>query len=170
MAPQSQRRASGRTAGTPAPQSERSSPDLKIARSPTATRRSIGGISTLLALGLFAVFLALAALHAVLVENQASLDDLIESNQQRYERIDQLQAEIAYLDSPEGLAEQASFAGLVPARELVILTPIGPNRLRPPDADPFDLELSGWTPIPAADSPTVDPMNSASRTGESRRS
>ena len=149
MAPQPQRRASQRTAGAPAPGSERPSPDLRVAPSPRAARRSIGGISTLVALGLFAVCLALAALHAVLVENQASLDDLIEHNQQRYERIDQLQAEIAYLDSPEGLADQAQSAGLVPAAELAVLTPVGPDRLPPPDADPFELESSGWTPPPS---------------------
>lgn len=100
----------------------------------------------MVALGLFAVCLALAALHAVLVENQASLDDLIEHNEQRFERIDQMQAEIAYLDSPEGLADQAQSAGLVPAADLAVLTPVGPDRLPPPRADPFDLESSGWTP------------------------
>ena len=99
-----------------------------------------------MALGLFAVCLALAVLHAVLVENQASLDDLIAHNEQRYTQIDQLQAEIAYLDSPEGLADQAQLAGLVPAAELAVLTPVGPDRLAPPDTDPFDLGSSGWTP------------------------
>ena len=99
----------------------------------------------MLVLGLFAVYLTLAALHAVLVEEQASLDDLIERNQQRHDRIDQLQAEIAYLDSPEGLAEQAHTVGLVPAAELVVLTPVGPGLLSPPADDPFDLESSGWT-------------------------
>lgn len=111
-------------------------------------------------LGLFAVSLAIAALHAVLVENQASLDDLIEHNRQRYERIDQLKAEIAYLDSPEGLADQAQSAGLVPAAELAVLTPVGPDRLPPPDADPFDLESSGRTPptltTPAAGAPEAE--------------
>jgi len=150
MASQPQRRASRQTAGAPASRPERPSPDLKVARSPAAARRSIGGIGTLAALGLFAVCLALAALHAVLVENQASLDDLIEHNEQRFERIDQLQAEIAYLDSPEGLADQAQSAGLVPAGDLAVLTPVGPNRLPPPDADPFDLKSSGWTPPPSA--------------------
>ena len=146
MAPQSQRRASVRTAGTPAPKTERPSPDLKVARSPDRTRRSIGGIGTVLALGLFGVCLALAALHAVLVENQAALDDLLGRNQQRYERIDKLQAEIAYLDSPEGLADQADSAGLVPSAELAVLTPVGPDQLAPPGEDPFDLESSGWSP------------------------
>lgn len=155
MAPQSQGRASPRTGGASAPKTERRSPDLKVAQSPIAARRSIGGIGTVLALGLFAVCLALAALHAVLVENQASLDDLIELNQQRHERVDQLQAEIAYLDSPEGLADQAHSAGLVPAAELVVLTPVGPDRLPPPDADPFALISSGWTPVPSTSIPAV---------------
>ena len=108
----------------------------------------------MVALGMFAVCLALAALHAVLVENQASLDDLIEHNEQRFERIDQMQAEIAYLDSPEGLADQAQSAGLVPAADLAVLTPVGPDRLPPPGADPFDLESSGWTP-PTATTPAT---------------
>ncbi len=149
MAPQPQRRASQRTAGTPASIPERRSPDLKVAPLPAGARRSIGGIGTLVALGLFAVCLALAALHAVLVENQASLDDLLRQNEQRYEQIDKLQAEIAYLDSPEGLAEQARSAGLVPSAEIAVLTPVGPDQLPPPDADPFDLESSGWTRAPS---------------------
>ena len=112
-----------------------------------------GTAASLLALGLFGVCLALAALHAVLVENQATLDDLLERNQQRYERIDKLQAEIAYLDSPEGLADQAHSAGLVPSAELAVLTPIGPDQLPPPEDDPFDLESSGRPPTP----PTAQP-------------
>lgn len=148
MAPQSQRGASRRTADATAPAPQRASPDLKVARSPTAARRSIGNIGTVVLLGLFAMCLALAALHAVLVENQGTLDDLIEHNQQRHERIDQLQAEIAYLDSPEGLADQADSAGLVPAAELVVLTPVGPDGLPPPRTDPFALASSGWTPTP----------------------
>ncbi len=163
MAPQPQRQPSPRSAaatvsgaeqpsrhlkaaGAPAPAAPRPQPHLRVARAPAASRRSIGGLGTLAAVGLFVVCLALAALHAVLVENQASLDDLIEHNQLRFERIDQLQAEIAYLDSPEGLAEQAQAAGLVPAADLAVLTPIGPDRLPPPGVDPFDLASSGWTP------------------------
>ena len=147
MAPPSQARATQPAPATPAPRPRRKSRDLKVAEAPAPARRSISDVGTLLALGMFAVCLALAALHAVLVENQASLDSLIETNQQHRERIDQLQAEIAYLDSPEGLAEHAQSVGLVPAAELVILTPIGPGLLPPPAADPFSLESSGfeWT-------------------------
>ena len=151
MSPHSQRRATQRAPGTPAARPERKSRELKVAEAPAATRRSISDVGTLLALGMFAVCLALAALHAVLVENQASLDDLIEHNQQRRERIDQLQAEISYLDSPEGLADHARSVGLVPAAELVVLTPVGPGLLAPPATDPFSLESSGFQPPSHAD-------------------
>ena len=164
MAPQPQRRALQRTAGASDPRAEQPSPDLRVARSPGGRRRSIGSITTLVAVGLFAVCLALAALHAVLVENQATLDDLIERNEQRHDRIDQLQAEIAYLDSPEGLAEQAQSAGLVPAADLAVITPVGPDQLAPPGADPFDLESAGWTP-PAATTPARELLEPGKSTG-----
>ena len=152
MSPHSQGRATQRAPGTPAAKPAQKSRELKVAEaSKVHGRRSISDIGTLLALGMFAVCLALAALHAVLVENQASLDDLIEHNQQRRERIDQLQAEISYLDSPEGLADHAHSVGLVPAAELVILTPVGPGLLPPPATDPFSLESSGFQPPSRAD-------------------
>jgi len=148
MASQPQRRATKRTVEAPVRSTERPPPDLRVARSPGRVRRSIGGIGAAVALGLFGLCLALASLHAVLVEEQASLDDLLDLNRQRYERIDKLQAEIAYLDSPEGLADQARSAGLVPSADLVILTPIGPGGLPPPDHDPFGLGFSGWASAP----------------------
>ena len=126
---------------------------LEVAQQPATARRSISDVGTLLALGLFVACLALAALHAVLVENQASLDNLIEQNQQRQEHIDTLQAEIAYLDSPEGLADQADSAGLVPAAELVVLRTVAPGLLAPPEDDPFSLQASGWTPAEPVDPP-----------------
>lgn len=169
MAPRSQGRATQRAPATPAsdPGAKRS---LKVAAAPATARRSITDVGTLLALGMFAVCLALAALHAVLVENQASLDDLIERNQQSREQIDQLQAEIAFLDSPEGLAEHARSVGLVPAAELVVLTPVGPGRLPPPVTDPFGLESSGFQQ-PAGTDPAAGAVAShavgASATGKS---
>ena len=170
MSPHSQGRATQRAPGTPAASPVPKSRELKVAEAPAAARRSISDVGTLLALGMFAVCLALAALHAVLVENQASLDDLIEHNQQSRERIDQLQSEIAYLDSPEGLADHAHSVGLVPAAQLVVLTPVGPGLLPPPAADPFSLESSGFQPPSRAD--PANPAGSieapeAAATGES---
>ena len=116
---------------------------LAVARQPARARRSITDIGTLLALALFVACLAPAALHAVLVENQASLDDLVERNQRNIALIDQLQARVAVLDSPEGLAEQAAAAGLVPAVDLVAITPIAAGLLAPPGDDPFGLIAAG---------------------------
>ena len=170
MASGAQGRAAQRVPGTPAPRPERKPRDLKVAEAPAAARRSITDVGTGLALGMFAVCLALAALHAVLVENQAKLDDLIERNQQSRERIDQMQAEIAFLDSPEGLSEHASSVGLVPAAELVLLTPVGPGQLQPPATDPFSLGLSDYEPpavIDAASSAGPDPTRGAFTRGKS---
>ena len=130
---------------------EPKAPDLQVAQAPAAKRRSISDVGMLLALGLFVVCLALAALHAVLVENQAALDDLLSSNEQRRERIDQLEAELAFLDSPEGLTEQAPSLGLFLVPELVVLSPLAPGLLAPPDPDAFSLMSSGYDP-PAAPS------------------
>ena len=121
-----------------------SHPDLQIA-DPVIRRRGFAEIGTVVLVGLFLVFLALAALHAVLVQNQAALDDVLEENRMRQERIESLQARVAYLDSPEGLAEQSSSAGLVPAAELVTLAPIASGVLPPPSNDPF--RLVGLEPL-----------------------
>ena len=125
-------------------------PDLQIA-DPGTRRRRFARISTVVLFGLFltflalATFMALATLHAVLVENQGALDEMLGENRMRQERIESLQARIAYLDSPEGLAEQASAAGLVPAAELVTLAPIASGVLPRPLDDPF--RLVGLEPL-----------------------
>lgn len=119
---------------------------LRVADPPAKERRSIGDVGTLLAFGLFVLCLGLAALHAVLVENQAELDELSEQNGLRRQRIDQLQAEIADLDSPEGLERHALAVGLVAATEIVTLIPVTPGHLAPPDSDAFALGAHGIDP------------------------
>lgn len=118
---------------------------LKIVPPPRRRRRSLGDVGSLLTICLFLGCLFLAVLHAVLVQNQARLDDLVNQNQQRQEQVDLLLAEIAYLDSPEGVAEQASSVGLVPAAEVVTLAPVRPGALSAPLSDPFG--LAGLPPI-----------------------
>ena len=129
-----------------APQPLRNAPAAKPAASRrlrvaerARPRQGLGGIGTLTIFALFAMSLALAVLHAVLVENQASLDDLAEQNGLRRERIESLLAAVAHLDSPNGLAEQAAAADLVPAPDLVTLVLPGAGLLPPPPADPFGL-------------------------------
>ena len=132
---------------------------LKAVEEPEARKRSVLDVGTLLAFCLFAGCLFLAVLHAVLVENQARLDDLISGNRQRQQRVDQLLAEIAYLDSPEGLAEKAASAGLVPAAEVVTLARMRPGALAPPPADPFG--LAGFAPFEFPESAAAPPATGA---------
>ena len=132
-----------RVAETAAPQPQRAPAALRGAERSRAGWRSLGDATTMLAVGLFAVCFGLALLHAVLVENQAALDNLHSLNQLRQEQIDRLKAEIAYLDSPEGVAGQAQSAGLVPAPDMAMLTPIGQGLLVPPGIDPFGLAQAG---------------------------
>jgi len=133
----------GRQAGSP----KAGSPESRLRAVPPAKgyRRSVGDVITLLAFCLFLGLMILAGLHAFLVQNQARLDDLIAENQDRQERIEQLLAEIAYLDSPEGVAEQAASVGLVPAAEIITLVPLASGALPGPEADPFS--LAGLPPI-----------------------
>ena len=118
---------------------ERARTPRKTTRQRSAPKRPIADAGTMIAVCIFVGFLILAGLHAVLVQNQAELDDLITGNQKRQEQINQLLADIAYLDSPEGAAEQAAAAGLVPAAEVVTLGPVSPGVLLPPGPDPFGL-------------------------------
>lgn len=121
---------------------------LRVLESPPS-QRSLWGAGVLLVFCLFMGWLSLAALHAVLVQNQARLDGLIADNQTRRKKVDDLEAEIAHLDSPDGVSEQAVEAGLVPAAEPVTLSPVVPGALARPLEDPFG--LAGLPPLEAVE-------------------
>ena len=70
------------------------------------------------------------------------LQTLVEENGVRRERVDQLLAEVAHLDSPEGVAEQADAAGLIAAPEVVTIAPLAPGALAAPSLDPFGSGIS----------------------------
>lgn len=131
---------SGQTAATSG--AARSKAELQEVNT-SKPRRSLGAFSTLLVFCVFTALLALAGLHAVLVQKQADLDDFVTDNVDRRERIDELLAGMAYLDSPQGLAQQASDAGLVPAPEIVMLVPTPDGLLMEPGDDPFGLIAAG---------------------------
>ena len=104
-------------------------------------------VSVRVGVSVFVGLLVLGILHGLEVQEQAQLDDLTAKNQQRLETIDQLVAEITYLDSPAGVAEQAAAVGLVPAAEVVTLSPVRTGVLAPPGPDPFRLgELADGAP------------------------
>ena len=124
------------TAPRRAPRKAPVKPPLRVVR-PDESARSVGALGSMIAVFLFLTLLALAGLHAMLVQAQAGLDSLIEENGVRRERVDQLLAEVAHLDSPEGVAEQAEAAGLIASPEVVTIAPLAPGALLEPSLDPF---------------------------------
>ncbi|HZM38212.1 MAG TPA: hypothetical protein VFB94_03810 [Acidimicrobiales bacterium] len=79
----------------------------------------------------FVALFGVAASHALLIQNQASVDDLdgrVAAEEARYE---ELRREVAELESPQRIATEAQQTlGMVPAGEVEWLTPDEPA---PPD-------------------------------------
>lgn len=120
---------------TPKPQAKKG--NLRVVRTDDRVR-TVGAISSVVAVFFFVLLLSLAALHAVVVQTQADLDevnaDITALEELRVVR----QADLAWADSAVGLEVTALAAGLVPAAETVILAPIAPGLLTPPlSVDPF---------------------------------
>jgi cell division protein FtsL len=81
----------------------------------------------LLTVLLFVALFGVAVSHALLIESQASVDELdqrVAAEQARYERLRQ---EVAELESPQRiLTEATEDLGMVPAGDMVWLTPDNP--------------------------------------------
>jgi cell division protein FtsL len=94
-------------------------PRLGISLSPRA-----GVLLTILA---FVALFGVAASHALLIQNQAHIDELndrVAAEQARYE---ELRLEVAQLESPQRIMEEATTnLGMVPPGETVWLTPDEP--------------------------------------------
>ena len=136
--------ASARSGPSPSPRGaprRAPAPPLRVVR-PNESVRSVGVLGSAIAVFLFVTLLALAGLHAALVQAQAGLDSLVEENGVQRERVDRLLAVVAHLDSPEGVAEQAAAAGLVAAPEVVTIAPLAPGALAAPTLDPFGSGVS----------------------------
>lgn len=121
----------------PAPRPAPGRAPLRVVR-PDDRARTVGAIGTIVAGFFFLVLLALAGLHAVVVQTQAELDDVNADIASLEElRVDTL-AERAWSESAVGLAANAEAAGYVPAAEVVNLHRVGPGELPPPASpDPF---------------------------------
>ncbi len=135
MATTTTARRAPRTSPRPAP--------LRVVR-PDERARTVGAIGTIVAGFLFVVLLSLAGLHAIVVQTQAQLDavnaDIAALEDARVNAI----AQRAWFDSPAGLAESATEAGLVPAADFEPLAPVAPGLLGPPEvADPFEASGGG---------------------------
>jgi hypothetical protein len=82
-----------------------------------------GVVLTVLAfVGLFAV----AACHALLIERQSSIDELETRVAEEQARYEELSLDVAELESPERIRTEAIERGMVPAGEVVWLTPEEP--------------------------------------------
>ena len=114
----------------------RSAP-LRVVR-PDDRVRTVGAIGSLVAGFFFVVMLALAGLHAVVVQTQAELDGVnADISALEEERVEALAAR-AWSASAIGQAETAVAAGFVPSARPAILSPVPPGALMPPvEADPF---------------------------------
>ena len=93
-----------------------------VGRAPAGLRLSprAGVVLTVLA---FVALFAVAVCHALLIERQASIDEMeadVAAEQARYE---ELSLRAAELKSPARILEEATELGMVPAGETVWLTP-----------------------------------------------
>lgn len=89
----------------------------------------------------FVVFVALfsiAALHAVRVQTQAEIDAQRSDNLAAAAELELAVAELAWIDSPEGLEQWAVDHGLVEAPQVISLAPLAQGMLEPPTVgNPF---------------------------------
>ncbi len=119
------------------PRSEAKRAELRVVRA-NERARAVGAIGSLLGAVILAVLFALAGLHAVLVQTQARLDSIDSEISSLVVERNEALAELAWHDSPDGLAEAASQAGLALATDVEILTPVAVGELAAPGGpDPF---------------------------------
>ena len=126
-----------RPAARPARPSQPRPANLRVVH-PDHRIRVVGMLGTSVVVALFAVLFVVAALHAVLVQTQAQIDAQRAANAAVQAELAAVTADLARVDSPEGLEQWAIDAGLVLAPEVVILSPVAPGTLAPPmSGDPF---------------------------------
>jgi cell division protein FtsB len=100
-------------------------PDTKVQpERPSARRRLRPQAALMLALGAFFVILfGVALLQTVLVQGQIHLDGLRADVAETQVEARILQAEVATLESPAHILEQAEAMGMIPPEDITYLTP-----------------------------------------------
>jgi cell division protein FtsL len=99
-----------------------------VAPSERVRRRLTPATAVLLSAVVFAVLLAVAMAHTLLVEGQVRLDELdaqLATEQARYQ---ELRTQVAELESPARIVEAARQKGMVTPDDLVYLQPLAPDR------------------------------------------
>ena len=106
-----------------------------VAPSERVRRRLTPGMAVLGTAALFATLLAVAVAHTVLVEGQVRLDELDAQLVEEQARYQELRTEVAQLESPGRVVEEAQAEGMVAPQDLQYLQPpalevstVGPTR------------------------------------------
>lgn len=129
-----------RTAPRSAPKTAASRPNLRVASAKPAAQTKERIWPALTIVTSFAVVIAfvVAGLFASDIQTQAEIDAIQTEIEELRETRVKVLARRAWYDSPEGLSETATRAGLVPAPEVALLVPLAPGLLAPPaQIDPF---------------------------------
>ena len=98
-----------------------------VAPSDRARRRLTPGMAVLVSAAMFAVLLAVAVSHTVLVEGQVHLDDLDSQLVQEQARYQELRTQVAQSESPERIVQAANEMGMVTPDDLRYLQPPAPD-------------------------------------------
>ena len=128
-----------RTAAAPRParQAQPRRADLRVVR-PDHRVLVVGALGTAVVVTFFAVLFVVAGLHAVLVQTQAKIDAQRSANAEIQVQLDEVTADLAWIDTPEDLEQWARTNGLIEAPEVVSLMPVAPGALpAPTSANPF---------------------------------
>jgi cell division protein FtsL len=99
-----------------------------VAPTERVRRRLTPATAVLLTAALFAILLAVAVAHTVLVQGQVRLDELdaqLSTEQARYQ---ELRREVAELESPDHVVAAAREQGMVTPGDLQYLQPTAPDR------------------------------------------
>ncbi|MEM9465849.1 MAG: hypothetical protein AAGA90_10780 [Actinomycetota bacterium] len=124
-------------AARPARQAQPRRADLRVVR-PDRRVIVVGALGTAVIITFFGVLFAIAGLHAVLVQTQAQIDAQRAANAEVQEQLDDVVAQLAWIDTPEGLEHWARTSGLIEAPEVISLAPLPVGALPAPGAaDPF---------------------------------
>lgn len=99
-------------------------PELRVVPEPRP-RRGVGVVVFLAGVALFASLFGLAVFHAMLVQSQSTLDDLDSEITAARARSEELRLDIAELESPDRILDEARDQGMVPASDVVVLDALG---------------------------------------------
>ena len=122
-----------------------SRPNLRVApaKPAAAKKERIWPALTVVTSLAVVIAFAVAGLFAGDIQTQAEIDGIQREIEELRETRISVLAQRAWHDSPEGLAETATRAGLVPAPEVALLAPLPAGLLAPPEgADPFTPQVA----------------------------